>query len=52
MRKFLSLARRLVTLFKVNTICLVEYEQQYPSLILTLPPIVVKGAMQLGIQPE
>jgi len=29
----------------------VEYEQQYPSLILTLPPIMVKGAMQLSIKP-
>jgi hypothetical protein len=52
MRKFLSLTRRLVTLLKVNTICLVEYEQQYPSLILTIPLIVVKGAMQLGIRPK
>jgi hypothetical protein len=51
MRKFLSLTGRFVTLFKVNTICLVEYEQQYPSLILILPPIMVKGAMQLSIKP-
>jgi hypothetical protein len=48
MRKFLSLTRRLVTLFKVNTICLVEYEQQYLSLNPYTSPNHGKGSNATG----